>query len=192
MKRFKPSDATVHVSDTGTRLLVRWDAANADTYQYLRASFGTTFPRRGEATWRRDEGGWSVAYRYQKRLNNWIARTFEPAAVTWVQEARQSEAGNRVDDEVPRHETAVDLLAAYELLHLLPTAYCTCCPPRRRSLSQQPTAAPRGCITPTTAAMTRSWHASTPPSPVSVRIRHEHSGSHNSTVAISGRVKGLL
>ena len=122
MKRFTSSDATVHVADTGTCLLVRWDAASADTYQYLRASFGTTFPRRGEATWRRDEGGWSVAYRYHKRLNKWIAQTFEPAAVTWVQEPRQSEAGSRVEDEVPRHDTAMDLLAAYELLHLLPTA----------------------------------------------------------------------
>ena len=93
MKRFTSSDATVHVADTGTCLLVRWDAASADTYQYLRASFGTTFPRRGEATWRRDEGGWSVPYRYQKRLNKWIARTFEPGAVTWVQEPRPSEAG---------------------------------------------------------------------------------------------------
>src|SRR5437764_13284595 len=120
MKRFKPSDATVRVADTGTCLLVRWDAASADIYQYVRSSFGITFPRRGEATWRRDEGGWSVAYRYQKRLNNWIARTFEPGAATWVQEPWQSESGNRADDEVPRHDMAVDLLAAYELLHLLP------------------------------------------------------------------------
>src|SRR5947208_14957490 len=122
MKRFKPSDATVRVADTGTCLLVWWDAASADTYQYVRASFDTTFPRRGEATWRRDEGGWSVPYRYQKRLSNWIARTFEPGAVTWVQEPRQSEDGNRTDDDAPRRDTAVDLLAAYELLHLLPTA----------------------------------------------------------------------
>src|SRR5438128_1055645 len=82
-------------------------AARPDTYQSLLASFGTAVPRRGEATWRRDEGGWSIPYRYQKRLNKWIARTFEPAAVTWVQEPRQSEAGSRADDEVPRHDTAV-------------------------------------------------------------------------------------
>ena len=125
MKRFKPSHATIRVADTGTYLLVRWDAASADAYQYLRSTFGTTFPRRGEATWRRDEGGWSVPYRYQKRLNKWIARTFEPAAVTWVQEPRQSEAGSHASDEVPRHDTAVTCSR--------PTSYCTCCPPRRRS-----------------------------------------------------------
>jgi hypothetical protein len=67
MKRFKPSDATIRVADTGTYLLVRWDAASADTYQYLHSTFGATFPRRGEATWRRDECGWSVPYRYQNR-----------------------------------------------------------------------------------------------------------------------------
>src|SRR5919199_2474087 len=114
MKRFKPSDATVRVADTGTDLLVRWDAASADTYQYLRSTFGATFPRRGEATWRRDEGGWSVAYRYHKRLNKWIARIFEPAAVRWVQEPRQSEAGSRADENVPRHDTAGGVRAGPE------------------------------------------------------------------------------
>lgn len=93
MPRLSTAAATLHVCDTGDQLLTWWDTATPDTFQALRASFAATFPRPGEALRQREAGAWAVPYRYQKRLNKWIARWFEVGAVRWEQDARRRPAG---------------------------------------------------------------------------------------------------
>lgn len=122
--RFTPSEVTVDVIERYD-LLVRWTAlGGADVFNTVRDSFrAALLPG---ARWSPADHAWRIPSSMRGALRRWLDRTFEEEAVEWTVRDG-SDAGASSSEHAPSsgwsHAAMPPaLVAAYQALHLQPTA----------------------------------------------------------------------
>lgn len=109
MARYGPDRVTVHVIERDGRLLVRWSAADTDTFSAIKYLFKASFPRHGDACWVDSARSWSMpSYRWND-LARWVNAHFDPAAADWPSDTTVRPGRQELD-------------AAYAALYLRPSA----------------------------------------------------------------------
>jgi hypothetical protein len=121
---YGPDEIRITVWEEGSRVWVRW---KGDAFESVKMSFRAAFPRHGDAIYSGEARAWSLPLGRQRRLEDWSARTCDPACIH-----RISDPGSRTHSSSSggyqyhcyQHPPAPvsPLEQAYARLHLLPSA----------------------------------------------------------------------
>lgn len=132
MPRYAADEARVTIGEYRGRLTVRWTAADAWTFEGVKASFRATFGRHSQATWNATLKAWTLPHWQYDALAYWTAQTFQREAVSWLDEDEERGADDGTSYEYRRgsgrgtshsgSRTPDPVTNAYAALHLLPSA----------------------------------------------------------------------
>jgi hypothetical protein len=102
-RRYGPTEARIHITESGSRLLVRLWAADSDTFGAINDALRSRFPRHGDAVFNPRLSCWSLNARGRRRLEDFMDVTFHWSAVTWLHE---SAPATPQDTDRPTHDAA--------------------------------------------------------------------------------------